>query len=197
MQKVYISLFIVLLFSCCTSSDSKDAELEYPIEINNKDLVEAITEYQDFLYKDNKKVVEQGDSVYAVVCSIDINDSIFRYTIYPICQMYEIKYVAPFDLCKVNGHHVVFSHTNGYMICQLEKRFCKFSEAAYLRYARMLFPKEYEESKKKHNIDCIKIYEPENCYLTFLGDSLIDKTFKRGSIRDKIPVKLNGEEVYL
>ena len=34
-------------------------------------------------------------------------------------------------------------------------------------------------------------------YLTFLGDSLIDKTFMRGSIRDKIPVKLNGEEVYL
>ena len=197
MQKVYISLFIVLLFSCCTSSDSKDAELEYPIEINNKDLVEAITEYQDFLYKDRKADIERGDSVYVGVWSRDVNDSIYRYYLAPVRGMLVLPIVAPFDLCKVNGHHVVFSHTNGYMICQLEKRFCKFSEAAYLRYARMLFPKEYEESKKKHNIDCIKIYEPENCYLTFLGDSLIDKTFKRGSIRDKIPVKLNGEEVYL
>ncbi|SEW08875.1 hypothetical protein SAMN04487850_1570 [Prevotella aff. ruminicola Tc2-24] len=195
MQKVYISLFIVLLFSSCTSSDSKDAELEYPIEINNKDLVEAITEYQDFLYKDNKKVVEQGDSVYAVVCSIDINDSIYRYVIYPICQMYEIKYEVPFDLCRVNGHHVVFSHVNSYMV-QLEKRFCKLSETVYLRYAKILFPKEYEESRKQES-QVLRIYEPDNCYLTFLGDSLIDKTYKQGLSRDKILVKLNGEEVYL
>ena len=194
MQKVYISLFIVLLFSCCTSSDSKDAELEYPIEINNKDLVEAITEYQDFLYKDNKKVVEQGDSVYAVVCSKDINDSIFRYTIYPICQMYEIKYVAPFDLCKVNGHHVIFSHAILSMKVRLENRFSILSDTAYVKYSKILFPKEYEENNKGKWLD---LDEPENCYLTFLGDSLIDKTFKRGSIRDKIPVKLNGEEVYL
>ena len=191
--------FIIMLcgiISCTSSKEEENTDIESLIEFCNKDLVEAITEYQDFLYKDNKKVVEQGDSVYAVVCSIDINDSIYRYTIYPICQMYEIKYEAPFDLCRVNGHHVVFSHTNGYMICQLEKRFSKLSETAYLRYARMLFPKEYEESRKRES-QVLRIYEPANCYLTFLRDSLIDKTFKRGLPSDKIPVKLNGEEVFL
>ena len=197
MQKVYISLFIVLLFSCCTSSSSKEEELEYPVVIQNKALIEAIANYQDFLYTDNKKDIERGDSIYVGICSKDINDSIYRYVIYPVYRMSLIQFYAPLSLCKVNGHHVLFSHTNAYMIWNEERKFSRFSDDAYQKCAEVLFPKEYEESKKKHNINCIKIYEPENCYLTFLGDSLIDKTFKRGSIRDKIPVKLNGEEVYL
>ena len=190
-------LFIMLcsIISCTSSKEKENADLESPIEFCNKDLIEAITEYQNFLNMDNKKIIEQGDSVYAVVCSIDINDSIYRYVIYPICQMYEIKYEVPFDLCRVNGHHVVFSHVNSYMV-QLEKRFCKLSETVYLRYAKILFPKEYEESRKQES-QVLRIYEPANCYLTFLGDSLIDKTYKQGLSRDKILVKLNGEEVYL
>ena len=98
MQKVYISLFIVVLFSCCTSSSSKEEELECSVEINNKDLIEAITEYQE-----RERNLQRG-----------------------------------------------------FLVCG-----------------------------------------PDYCYLTFLGDSLIDKTFKHGMSRDKIPVKLNGKEVYL
>ena len=194
MQKVYISLFIVLLFSCCTSSDSKDAELEYPIEINNKDLVEAITEYQDFLYKDRKADIERGDSVYVGVWSRDVNDSIYRYYLAPVRGMLVLPIVAPFDLCRVNGHHVIFSHAILSMKVRLENRFSILSDTAYVKYSKILFPKEYEENNKGKWLD---LDEPDNIYLTFLGDSLIDKTIKRGMPRERIPVKLNGEEVYL
>ena len=50
---------------------------------------------------------------------------------------------------------------------------------------------------KVYRDEKIKLYEPKNCYLTFFGDSLIDKTNKQGMIRDAIPIMLNGEEVYL
>ena len=46
---------------------------------------------------------------------------------------------------------------------------------------------------------CGNIYDksfvyPENCYLTFINDSLIDMRYKRGSCRDKITITINGEE---
>ena len=178
MQKVYISLFIVVLFSCCTSSSSKEEELECSVEINNKDLIEAITEYQEMMYDKFKKSIERGDSVYVSVCSKDINDSIFD---------------TPFDLCKVNGHYVLVSYRPAYHICNTP---ITFTEEVCRNYEKKLFPKQYEERERNLQRGFL-VCGPDYCYLTFLGDSLIDKTFKHGMSRDKIPVKLNGKEVYL
>jgi hypothetical protein len=78
MSKIYISIFLIVLFSCCTSQSCKDRDLECIIEIKNKDLMEAITEYQEKLSNEFRKEIERGDSVYVGVWSKDINDSISR-----------------------------------------------------------------------------------------------------------------------
>ena len=193
MQKVYISLFIVVLFSCCTSSSSKEEELECSVEINNKDLIEAITEYQEMMYDEFKKSIERGDSVYVSVCSKDINDSISRYVICPVAQMDYLEFDTPFDLCKVNGHYVLVSYRPAYHICNTP---ITFTEEVCRNYEKKLFPKQYEERERNLQRGFL-VCGPDYCYLTFLGDNLIDKTFKHGMSRDKIPVKLNGKEVYL
>ena len=72
-------LYAIVLFTCSIFSCSEDKEMECPIRINNKDLKEAIIDYQNFLYKDRKKDIERGDSFYVGVISKDINDSIFSF----------------------------------------------------------------------------------------------------------------------
>jgi len=194
----FVCVFILLMMgvNSCTTSDKRGNELNGNIIISNKKLVEAITDYQDFLYKENKKYIEQGDSIYVGIASKDINDSIYRYVVFPVYDISDIKYHAPFDLCKVNGHYVIFSHDNAHPIFPIERRFCRITDSAVQEYAKLLFPKEYEMLNKKEK-HVIRLYEPKNCYLTFFGDSLIDKTNKQGMIRDAIPIMLNGEEVYL
>lgn len=125
-------LLLLGLFSCCTSDDNKEnSELEYPIEINNRDLVGAITEYQNMMYSEYKKDIESGDSVYVGIWSRDINDSIYRYYLSPVRGMLILPVLAPFDLCKVNGHHVLSSHANLSMIIRQERRFSVLSDNAY------------------------------------------------------------------
>ena len=189
-----LKLIVVILFLCCISSCSRDEKLEYPIKIQNRDLVEAITEYQNMMYSEYKKDIESGDSVYVGIWSRDINDSIYRYYLSPVRGMLILPVLAPFDLCKVNGHHVLSSHANLSMIIRQERRFSVLSDDAYIKYSKILFPNEYKDNPKGEILD---ICHPTDCYLTFLGDSLIDKTYKCGSPRDKVIVKLNGEEVYL
>lgn len=199
MNKKAIKLIMLLgLFSCCTSDGNKEnSELECTVEIRNKDLVEAISDYQKFLYTDNQKNIEQGDSVYVGIASKDINDSIFRFFLYPIEQLSLLEYQTPFEISKINGHYVIFSHQPVYTIVNdPNKRFINTTETTYLKYEKILFPKEYNELKKGKQ-RYLHFYEPDNCYLTFLRDSLIDKTFKRGLPFDKIAIMLNGKEVYL
>ena len=187
-------LVVVILFLCCIFSCSRDDKQEYPIEIHNKDLVEAITEYQSMICSEYKKNIESGDSVYVAIWSRDINDSIYRYYLSPVRGMLVLPVIAPFDLCKVNGHHVLYSHAILSMIIRQERRFSVLSDDAYIKYSKILFPNEYKDNPKGEILD---ICHPTDCYLTFLGDSLIDKTYKCGGPRDKVLVKLNGKEVYL
>jgi len=191
-------LLLFGLFSCCTPNGNKEnSELECTVEIRNKDLIEAISDYQDFLYKDNKKYIEQGDSIYVGIASKDINDSIFRFILYPVEQLTLLEYQTPFEISMINGHFVIFSHQPVYTVVNNpDKRFINTTEKTYLKYEKKLFPKEYDEQRKGKQ-RYLRVYEPDNCYLTFLRDSLIDKTFKRGLPFDKIHVMLNGEKVYL
>ena len=100
-------LLLLGLFSCCSPNGNKEnSELECTVEIRNKDLIEAITDYQDFLYKDNKKYIEQGDSIYVGIASKDINDSIFRFILYPVEQLTLLEYQTPFEISMINGHFV-------------------------------------------------------------------------------------------
>lgn len=198
MSRIFVLIFGVVLLTCSISSCSEDKKLECSIRINNKDLKEAIIDYQNFLYKDRKKDIERGDSFYVGVISKDINDSIFRYYLYPVdFDMFE--YLTPSGLGLVNGHYVIISYLPVYAsLYPKNEKFIGLSEEAHQYYLKTLFPKEYKK-RKDGNLQngVIDIYEPDNCYLTFLRDSLIDKTFVRGLACDKILIKLNGKEVYL
>lgn len=197
MKESLFLLIILALFSCCTSkSEHEDAFLDCTIEINNEDLIEAITEYQDYLYKDYKEHIERGDSIYVGILPEALNDSICRYYMYAVRGIKEIPLSVPFILSRVNRHYVLLSHASVsmWMKVRKERRFFKQSDAADIRYRKILFPEEFKEDQNGRWLD---LYEPENCYLTFLGDSLIDKTVKRGFPSDKINIKLNGKEVNL
>ena len=197
MKESLFLLIILALFSCCTSkSEHEDAFLDCTIEINNEDLIEAITEYQDYLYKDYKEHIERGDSIYVGILPEALNDSICRYYMYAVRGIKEIPLSVPFILSRVNRHYVLLSHASVSMWIKVrkERRFFKQSDAADIRYRKILFPEEFKEDQNGRWLD---LYEPENCYLTFLGDSLIDKTVKRGFPSDKINIKLNGKEVNL
>jgi hypothetical protein len=131
------------------------------------------------------------------IASKDINDSIFRFILYPVEQLTLLEYQTPFEISMTNGHFVIFSHQPVYTVVNNpDKRFINTTEKTYLKYEKKLFPKEYDEQRKGKQ-RYLRVYEPDNCYLTFLRDSLIDKTFKRGLPFDKIHVMLNGEKVYL
>ena len=195
MKKIINSTIILLFFLSCKSSENRKViEIDDSIEILNKDFIEAITDYQDFLFKDNMKLIERGDSVYVGICSKYINDNIYRYVLFPVSSVIDLHYLDPFSLCKLNGHYVVMSYSNAYRPYSIS--FCKNTNVVSQRYSQLLFPKGYKESRKQ-TAPILRIYEPDNCYLTFIGDSLIDKTLKCGSPNDKIPVMLNGREVYL
>jgi hypothetical protein len=190
-----VNIFLFILFLCCASSCNKDTdrELECTIEIQNKDLKEAITEYQEKMFCEFKEEIEHGDSVYVEVWRKDINDSISRYILDVEVNMEGLKYDTPFDLCKINGHYVIVSHRSVY---HFHHSPITLTEEVCRNYEKKLFPKQYERRDKKL-MRSILACGPECYYLTFLRDSLIDKTLKFGMRSDKIHVKLNGKEVYL
>ena len=193
MSKIFILLLLVVFSSCCSSPSSKDREFEYAIEIRNKDMVEAITEYQAKMSDEFRKEIEQGDSVYVGVWSKEINDSISRYILCPVAQVDYLEFVVPFDLCHINGHYVVVSHRS---VSNFRQTPITLSEKVYRCYEKKLFPKQYEERENKVERGFI-LCSSDYCYLTFLGDSLINKSYHHGMRSDKILIKLNDKEVYL
>ena len=104
-----------------------------------------------------------------------------------------LEFVVPFDLCHINGHYVVVSHRSVFNFRQTP---ITLSEKVYRCYEKKLFPKQYEERENKVERGFI-LCSSDYCYLTFLGDSLINKSYHHGMRRDKILIKLNGREVYL
>lgn len=193
MFKLVFRLFVFVLFSCCAFSCNNDRELECPLEIQNKDLIEAITEYQEKMYCEFKKQIEQGDSVYVGVWRKDINDSISRYVLSLEAEIDYLEYATPFDLCKINGHYVIVSHRSVYHLLHSP---ITLTDEVCRNYEKKLFPRQYKR-REKGLVRSILCCGPESCYLTFLRDSLIDKTLKLGMDSDKILIKLNGKEVYL
>ena len=75
--------------------------------------------------------------------------------------------------------------------------FENMSEDAYKRLLERYLPKKYREYQHKGIVNNVCVFEPENCYLTFIGDSLIDKTYKRGMISDGVWININGKKKYI
>ena len=69
------------------------------------------------------------------------------------------------------------------------------SDESFVLLANTFFPNEVDNSKEKDQK--VYLYETTNLYLTFKYDSLIGKKYHRGAWINKVPVMLDGREVYL
>ena len=196
-RKIYYFAGLLLFFLTGCNAPQKEKEVyEYPkIEINNKVLKDAIIEYQQKIFADNAKRIQRGDSAYVSVWFNDINDSITRCVIGPVVEYGDIKRVAPFVVAQVNGHDV-FVTIWGKSILNRNRSF-GISDETFMSLIKRYFPNRYREYQRKGGFSNYYLYEPEICYLTFLNDNLIDKTFKRGLSIEGVWVNINGKKVYL
>ena len=195
-----ISLF-TLLAVACQQDGSKEPVMEpMYFELNNAELENAIKDYQKMIFADNAKYMEMGDSVYVTILSKNINDSITRMVLSPIESSMMLEFFkTPFLVAKVNGHDVFI------MPVSIHPRFQFFEDDGFLTVPegtkayieKHFFPDEMKEKYTPDGMIAHRIYEPELCFLTFINDSLISKTFMRGVGFETVPVKLNGKEVYM
>ena len=189
----------LLLFSLtgCNAPQKEKEVYEYPkIEINNKVLKDAIIEYQQKIFADNAKRMKKGYSVYVHVCTENINDSILRVVLIPMAHASDLKYYAPFHVLEVDGSYAFLTARSNLPAWITATPNFTLSDDDYRTLAQRYFPKEYKEENST-GLRAIMIYEPDNCYLTFINDSLIDKTYQRGLATDGVWVNINGKKVYL
>lgn len=192
-------VFVFILLSSCSRVEEKgDDDMHPEFELNNADLEQAILEYQQRIFADNQKRMARGDSVYVSVFAKGINDSITRYILFPETNGYSLIFNTPYFVYKVGGHYVFFTFRGARFGYKEKEHVHKLSEESYETQFKKFFPNEYREMhSSKHRLHSVYLYEPENCYLTFLYDSLIDKTYKRGADFDKILIHINGKDVYM
>lgn len=196
---LYILVFLLAILSSCSRVKEKgDDDMHPEFVLNNADLEQAILEYQQRIFADNQKRMARGDSVYVNVFAKGINDSITRYILFPLVNHFSIECHAPFFVNKVGGHYVFFTFRGARFGYREKDQVHKLSEESCETQFKKFFPNEYREMhSSKHRLHSVYLYEPENCYLTFLYDSLIDKTYKRGADFDKILIHINGKDVYM
>ena len=108
-------------------------------------------------------------------------------------------------VCMVGGHPVFFSAAGGYSEYDFKHPFFgippKLNDALLKRY----FPTKYEEKlRQRKQMEetgyasvARRISHPTICFLTFLRDSLVDKQYGKGRPRDRVIIKMNGEDVML
>lgn len=188
---VFLFLSLSLCFSC---KEERVGYIQDYLGVADSELRSAITDYQSFVYRDREAQIAKGDSVYVGVYAKDINDSIRRYVLYPIISPDQLCYCLPIMSSTINGHTVFFvaqsflSYTNSknavFAISNDNKTFVK----------QRFFP---NTSKGRNDVavphcTAVEIYEPDNCYLTYINDTLVDKTYRRGLERDKITIKYKG-----
>ncbi len=199
MPQLYILVFLLAILSSCSRVEEKgDDDIHPEFVLNNADLEQAILEYQQRIFADNQKRMARGDSVYVNVFAKGINDSITRYILFPEANGYSLIFNTPYFVYKVGGHHVFFTFRGARFGYKEKEHVHKLSEESYEAQLKKFFPNEYREMhSSKYRLHSYYLYEPENCYLTFLYDSLIDKTYKRGADFDKILIHISGKDVYM
>lgn len=194
---VFFMSVVALLPSCCRVEKKDDVEIHTDFVLQNDELEQAILEYQKRIFADNERRMAKGDSVYVSVYAKGINDSITRYVLFPVVDSNDLKFNAPFFTCMVGGHYVFFSFRGSRLGYKEKDRILKLKDEVYETQLKNFFPNEYILKSKKNGLHSVYLYEPENCYLTFLYDRLIDKTYKRGADFDKIQISIDGKDVYM
>lgn len=188
-------VFLLLSISFCFSCEERKAgSIQDYLELADTELLSAITDYQLFLYKDRECQIERGDSAYVGIYAKDINDSVRRFVLYPIVSPEHLCYCLPIFSSKVNGHAVFFFAQSFLSYNYAKNAVFTISEDNKLSIKKQYFPNRFKRDRDggvSHST-AVEIYETDNCYLTYLNDTLIDKTYRRGLECDKITFMHKG-----
>lgn len=202
-NKQVLVFFLLMLMVACHRSPS---EPTFQVEVTNKVLSQEIHAYYDsILQSENANELAKGDSVYAWVYFKELNDSMTRYAMQYIYDLDILEMFPAEFVCMVGGHPVFFSAAGGYSQYDFKHPFFgippKLNDALLKRY----FPTKYEEKlRQRKQMEetgyasvASRISHPTICFLTFLRDSLVDKQYGKGRSRDRVIIKMNGEDVML
>ena len=202
-NKQVLVFFLLMLMVACHRSPS---EPTFQVEVTNKVLSQEIHAYYDsILQSENANELAKGDSVYVWVYFKELNDSMTRYAMQYIYDLDILEMFPAEFVCMVGGHPVFFSAAGGYSQYDFKHPFFgippKLNDALLKRY----FPTKYEEKlrqrkqmeKTGYASVASRILHPTICFLTFLRDSLVDKQYGKGRSRDRVIIKMNGEDVML
>ena len=195
MRRYFFSLLCLPFFLSC--EERERVGLQEYLELADSNIRSAIVEYQRFLYKDRAKQIAQGDSAYVGVYAKDINDSIKRYVLYPIINIESLSFYVPVMVSNVNGHAVFFTAQAYLPYNFTNKAVFTMSQDNEKLMAKKYFPRKYKIKHEGGNTSredyAIEIYEPQLCFITYINDSLIDKTYSWGLVRDNIAFGKNRE----
>lgn len=202
-NKQVLVFFLLMLMVACHRSPS---EPTFQVEVTNKVLSQEIHAYYDsLLQSENANELAKGDSVYVWVYFKELNDSMTRYAMQYIYDLDILEMFPAEFVCMVGGHPVFFSAAGGYSQYDFKHPFFgippKLNDALLKRY----FPTKYEEKlRQRKQMEetgyasvANRISHPTICFLTFLRDSLVDKQYGKGRPRDRVIIKMNGEDVML
>jgi len=193
-----MSIVCIVFCSSCYSKKEKTGSfinmdpLQH-MQIANQSLKEAIIDYQEKIFHDNSKRRKNGDSVYVCVCSRMIGDSLSRFVLFPIVSPYGLKFEIPFIVYQIRGHAVFFTSASTHPNYHLKNPFFTLPDSCYISLIKQYFPKDTLSVRNRDTY----IYEPENCYLTFMYDSLIGKKYQHGSWLEKVLVEIDNKSIYL
>ena len=197
MKKLSWSLLFFTILICSCNNKGERSEIVYKyVEVCNPMLESEIVQYQRTIDSDEDyaKRRKRGDSVYVAVSIRNLNDSIKRYVLFPVTDCYFLSDHCPFFISTIDGQDVFFCVEAGKVNYGYTTNFFSVSEEQEMLLMKRYFPKRYREKKTKGYLSNCENSHPEMCFLTFLRDSLIAKTIKRGSIFDKAQYpSLEGE----
>lgn len=172
-MRVLINIAILaLIFSSCTKNSKKDCIY---LEINNKQLEREIIEFTKIAKNPNKE-----DSIVVIVNYQHVNDSTMRFGI-TNCFSYDYE---PFHfVCEINGRDVYFKD------CDLENRinnskkeFFKLKKSTKDEITNKYYPSKLKETTYVVGKDTIikmpNFYTYQECTLTFIRDSLVEKRYR-------------------
>ena len=189
MKHLYLLLFILLINSCINNTEKEKLPSIIYKELCNGDLRSAIIEYQAKIEDENNDIINKGDSVYVGVYVKNINDSIKRFVLWPIIDYTAIKFSPTFFLCSVNGFDVFFVSDD----TESCFNYFELSEENLWLFIKRYFPNRYKQYKIDGHFSNKRTCHSSLCHLTFLNDSLIDKTYQKGFYKDRVLVNVNGK----
>ena len=198
-MKIFISLIsIVLAFLSCTEKqDANSVLIENRIELNSDEVKSAIIEYRHRIVADNMKEIQRGDSLFVGVVVKNINDSVTRWVLYPINEYTYFKFISPFQISNVGGHDVFISVIGSQKYQHMGDTTLTLPESTYRSLVKKYYPRRYGDLDYQGMRKVVrKIYEPSNCYLTFINGKFVDKTYQRGSEVNTIPIVINGDTIW-